>query len=186
MRVAVGRVVRALRKMRQRAASAARKALLRLQYPNLQFKGKVFIAPGCAIHVGHGASLSIDSCHVARNVTLTAGAGSSMLVRADYIGPNTTVVSRASVTIGSGSKLAENVVVRDGNHDHSVPLAAMKFTQSPIVIGEDVWLGASSVVLAGVTVGSRSTVAAGAVVTRNVAEDSVVGGVPARLLKGRV
>ena len=124
----------------------------------------------------------IDSCHVARNVTITAGANSSMRIEADYIGPNTTIVSRASVTIGSGSKLAENVVVRDGNHDHSSPLAQKKFTQQPITIGADVWLGASSIILAGVTIGAHATVAAGAVVTRDVREHGVVGGVTAREL----
>jgi len=115
-------------------------------------------------------------------VTLIAGVSACLKVDADFIGKNSTVVARELIVIGEGSKLAENVVVRDGNHDHSVPLRAMKFTQSPIVIGHDVWLGASSVVLSGVSVGDGATVAAGAVVTRPVRAGCTVAGVPAREL----
>lgn len=182
MRSIIARAIRGMRKTRQHVASHLRKAALRAQYPGLEFKGRVFIAPGCAIHVGHQASMTIQSCHVSRSVTLTAGPNSRMAINADYIGPNSTIVSRESVVIGSGSKLAENVVVRDANHDHSVPLAMMTFTNAPIVIGSDAWLGASSIILAGVTVGHHATVAAGAVVTHDVAEGGVVGGVPARSL----
>lgn len=182
MKFAIARAIRAIKKVRQHTASQIRKSLLRAQYPGLHFKGKVFVAAGCVIYVGRGANMTIQSCHVARNVTLTAGPTSRMFIDADYIGPHCTIVSRESVVIGSGSKLAENVVVRDGNHDHTVPLSDMKFTQSPIMIGNDVWLGASSIVLAGVRVGSHATVAAGAVVTRDVPERSTVGGVPARAL----
>lgn len=53
----------------------------------------------------------------------------------------------------------------------------------PIVIRRNVWIGASATILPGVTVGENSVVAAGAVVTKDVPANSVVGGVPARLIK---
>jgi acetyltransferase-like isoleucine patch superfamily enzyme len=53
----------------------------------------------------------------------------------------------------------------------------------PIVIGDDVWIGSSALILKGVTVGDRSIVAAGAVVTRDVPSDVVVAGNPARVVK---
>ncbi|WP_235941340.1 DapH/DapD/GlmU-related protein [Paenibacillus puerhi] len=54
---------------------------------------------------------------------------------------------------------------------------------SPVTIGENVWIGSSATILPGVTIGDNSIVAAGAVVYRNVPEDSVVAGVPAKVVK---
>ena len=54
---------------------------------------------------------------------------------------------------------------------------------APIRIGKNVWIGANAVVLPGVTVGDNAVIAAGAVVSRDVPANAVVGGVPARLLR---
>jgi len=54
---------------------------------------------------------------------------------------------------------------------------------APVRICKDAWIGANATVLKGVTVGERSIVAAGAVVTRNVPPDSIVGGIPANLIR---
>lgn len=53
----------------------------------------------------------------------------------------------------------------------------------PITIGDDCWIGANATILPGVTIGQGSTIASGAVVTKNVAEFSLVGGVPAKIIK---
>ena len=53
----------------------------------------------------------------------------------------------------------------------------------PVVIGDDVWIGANAVILPGVTIGRHCVVAAGAVVTKDVPDNSVVAGVPAKILK---
>jgi maltose O-acetyltransferase len=55
----------------------------------------------------------------------------------------------------------------------------------PTTIGDDVWIGANVIITAGVNVGSHAVIAAGAVVTKDVAEFSVVGGNPARLIRDR-
>ena len=56
-------------------------------------------------------------------------------------------------------------------------------TPAPIVLGKNVWVGSNSTILQGVTIGDNAVVAAGAVVTKDVPADTVVGGVPARKLK---
>ena len=56
-------------------------------------------------------------------------------------------------------------------------------TYAPIHIGKNVWIGANATVLAGVTIGDGAIVAAGAVVTKDVAPNTVVGGVPAKVIK---
>lgn len=55
----------------------------------------------------------------------------------------------------------------------------------PIVIGDDVWIGARSIILKGVHIGKGAVIAAGAVVSRDVPEYAIVGGVPARVIKYR-
>jgi acetyltransferase-like isoleucine patch superfamily enzyme len=182
----LARGIRRLHFIGRRLASHARIALLRAQYPGLRVEGRVHISPGCDISVSRGATLALRGCRVERGVTLTAGAGATLDIRADFIGPNSVIVSRDRVVIGEGSQLAEMVVVRDGNHDHSVSLAKMRFTADPVEIGADVWLGAHATVLQGVRVGAGATVAAGAVVIRDVKPGDTVGGVPARPLTRKV
>lgn len=54
---------------------------------------------------------------------------------------------------------------------------------SPMHIGEKVWIGSHATILPGVTIGDHAFIAAGAVVTKDVPEDTVAGGVPAKYLK---
>lgn len=68
------------------------------------------------------------------------------------------------------------------NHDLS-PETRSSMTPKSIHIGKNVWIGANSVVLPGVTVGNGAVIAAGAIVTKDVPENTVVGGVPAKFIK---
>ena len=54
---------------------------------------------------------------------------------------------------------------------------------APIRIGKNVWIGSNATILAGVTIGDGAIVAAGAVVARNVPENTIVGGVPAKIIR---
>jgi acetyltransferase-like isoleucine patch superfamily enzyme len=66
-----------------------------------------------------------------------------------------------------------------------LPIAKQGYAVAPIVVHDDVWIGFGAVILPGVTIGRGSIVGAGAVVTGDVAPYSVVGGVPARLIRKR-
>lgn len=89
---------------------------------------------------------------------------------------------QGGITIGDGSLIGHNVVLATLNHEMD-PACRKDMYPAPITIGKYVWIGANATVCPGVTIGDGAVVAAGAVVTRDVATNTVVGGVPARLLK---
>lgn len=89
---------------------------------------------------------------------------------------------QGGITIGDGSLIGHNVVLATINHGLD-PARRGDNYPSPVVIGKNVWIGSNATVLPGVTVGDGAVVAAGAVVTKDVPSMTVVGGVPARIIK---
>lgn len=89
---------------------------------------------------------------------------------------------QGGITIGDDALIGPRVVMATLNHDLD-PARRRDMHPAPIVIGNNVWVGASATVLPGVTIGDNAVVAAGAVVTKDVPADTVVGGVPARVLQ---
>ena len=108
------------------------------------------------------------------------------VVIGDYtrIGIHNTIIG--PVTIGSHVNLAQGITVTALNHnfeDKNKRIDEQGVSTKPVVIGDDVWIGANAVILPGVTIGKHAVVAAGAVVTTDVPENTVVGGVPAKVIK---
>lgn len=89
---------------------------------------------------------------------------------------------QGGITIGEGSLIGHNVVLATLNHEMD-PRHRQDMHPAPIVIGRHVWIGANATVCPGVTIGDGAIVAAGAVVTKDVPANTVVGGVPARRIK---
>lgn len=86
------------------------------------------------------------------------------------------------IFIGNGSLIGHNCVMATINHVPS-PEKRGSMTFRPIHIGIDVWIGANVTITPGVTIGDGAIVAAGAVVIKDVAPRTIVGGVPAKLIK---
>lgn len=162
--------------------SEVRKINVRVTNPGVVFGGRVYLSPGCSITVARGGRLELTGCRVGRGVTITVARSAYMSISAETIGNYSTLVAREAVLVGPGSKIAEMVVVRDGNHDHSVPLSWQRYTSDPVSIGCDVWLAAGVKVLAGVTIGDSVTVGAGAVVNKDLPAGCTAVGVPARVV----
>ena len=89
---------------------------------------------------------------------------------------------QGGIFIGDGALIGHNVVLATLNHAMS-PRDRGTMIPAPIHIGKNVWIGSNSTILPGVTIGDGAIVAAGAVVTRDVPENTIVGGVPARIMR---
>lgn len=89
---------------------------------------------------------------------------------------------QGGITIGDDALVGHNVVIATLNHDPDPDLRAATIPR-PVVVGSRVWIGANATILPGVTIGDGAVVAAGAVVTKDVPARTVVGGVPARVIK---
>lgn len=88
-----------------------------------------------------------------------------------------------NVLVAAGARM---ITRKHGFAELDRPMADQGYTNAPIVLQDDVWVGFQAVILPGVTIGRGSIVGAGAVVTRDVEPNSIVGGVPARLIRMRI
>lgn len=86
------------------------------------------------------------------------------------------------VTLGDGCQIGHNVVFATLNHGMA-PEDRHTTYPAPIVLGKNVWVGSNATILSGVTIGDNAIVAAGAVVTKDVPADAIVGGVPAKFIR---
>lgn len=118
---------------------------------------------GSRIYVNKGATLSLGSGYVNHNLSLSCF---------------------ESIRIGCGVVISENVTIRDSD-DHTISGSSKPMTQ-PIVIGDHVWIGMNVTILKGVTIGSGAIIAAGSVVTHDVPDHTLVGGVPAKVIKTKI
>lgn len=89
---------------------------------------------------------------------------------------------QGGIYIGDNALIGHNAVLATLNHDLH-PARRRELIAAPIRIGRDVWVGANATILSGVTVGDGVVIAAGAVVSKDVPANTVVGGIPARVLK---
>ncbi len=100
---------------------------------------------------------------------------------------NVTILDIAPVYIGDYCMIGPNTLITTVGHPLS-PTARRekKACGKPVTIGDDVWIGGNCTILPGVTIGNNVVVAAGAVVTKDVPDNCVVGGIPAKVLKNLV
>ena len=166
---------------------------VRLRYASLIRLGRgVYLDQGSYLHacpggitigdntiVMHGAILHVYNFRQLPHAHIRIG-------RDSLIGEYSVVRGQGGVTIGDRvytSPLTQIIAVNHVFDDPKRPFVDQGITAEGIVIEDDVWLGAGAVITDGVRVGRGAVVAAGAVVTSDVEPHTVVGGVPARLIK---
>ena len=126
------------------------------------------VAPGVTIHNPGMVSIG-DNCFLATGVQLYPW--------------NERITIGNNVLIAAGVRM---ITRKHGFGDIERPMSEQRYASASIIIEDDVWIGFNAVILPGVTIGRGSIVGAGAVVTKDVAPYSIVGGVPARLIGKRM
>ena len=104
------------------------------------------------------------------------------------ISQNCFIAIRGKIEIGDCTIIGPNVSIFSENHifdDINIPIVDQGEKREDVTIGRNVWIGTRSTILAGVSIGDGSIIAAGSVVTKNVPAYSIVGGVPAKVIRMR-
>lgn len=138
---------------------------------------RIDVLPFHKFHIGHNSTIEDFS-------TINNGMGDVVIGNNVRVGMSNVIIGPTK--IGDHVILAQNVVMSGINHsytDINTPISLQKCIASEIIIEDDCWIGANSVITAGVKIGKHSVVAGGSTVTKNVAPYSIVGGNPAKVLK---
>lgn len=104
------------------------------------------------------------------------------------IHPMCYIDATGGINIGNDVSVAHSVTIMSTEHvfsDINVPIKDQGTSLHPTIIKDNVWIGAKSTILAGITISSGSIVAAGTVVKKDVEENNIVGGIPAKLIRKR-
>lgn len=125
----------------------------------------VIVAPNVSLANGRNIEIG-DRSRIGANVSLWAGPGQGRIV------------------IGQDALFAPNVMLTAANYrfNDGSPVTVQAMDEGDIIVGRDVWFGYGVVVLPGVTIGDRAILGAGAIVTKDVAPNTIVGGNPARVI----
>lgn len=113
---------------------------------------------------------------IENNATLELGSG--------FANNNVTINCFKSIKIGNGVVISKGVTIRDSD-SHIINNQEARVSL-PITIGNNVWIGLNVTILKGVTIGNGAVIAAGAVVNKDVPANSLVGGVPAKVIKENI
>lgn len=166
---------------------------VRMRFANQIELGRgAYIDQGCYLHacpqgitigaesfVMHGAVLHVYNFRDLPHAFIRIGQNS-------LIGELNVLRGQGGITIGDRVYTGPLVQILAVNHvfdDPSRPMVEQGITAEGITIHDDVWVGAGAIITDGVTIGKGAVVAAGAVVTRDVPAHTVVGGVPAKIIK---
>lgn len=127
---------------------------------------------------------------ICEGVLIRNGLGKVEIGENSQIGPYTVIFAGTiGVFIGKNVMIAPHVVIAAGNHDYHSLEKPMRFSEAystgPIIVGDDVWIGANCTITDGVTIGEGAVIGANSVVTQNVAPFDIVAGVPARVIGNR-
>ena len=137
-------------------------------------------------------NIELTSCSLDRGVVLLCSGPPSTKIKLS-IGPGTYINRRTFVDVIESLTIGANVAIGPGcyitDHDHGVdpnrPVLNQDMVSQPTRIEDEAWIGAHVVILKGVTIGRRTIVGAGSVVTKSLPSDVIAVGVPAKAIRTR-
>ena len=110
---------------------------------------------------------SYSHIRIRHNGVLTIGDNTSL----NY---NDIIICHENISIGNNVQLSPNVQIYDHDHDYKAGLKNLKYKTSPIIIGNDVWIGANSVILRGSVIGNGAVIGAGCIIKGKIPANTVV------------
>lgn len=137
-----------------------------------------------SLTLGDNATLNVKAFRAYSGAYISIADNAELSLGSGFINNNTKISCFEKIIIGDDVKISEDVMIRDSDN-HMILKAGYRKT-NPIYIGNHVWIGARATILKGVTIGDGAVIAAGAVVTKNVPPNSLVGGVPARIINNTI
>lgn len=143
----------------------------------IRFRTRVDVLPFNKFNLGDKSIIESFS-------TINNGVGDVIIGNNTLIGMSNVIIG--PVTIGNDVIFAQNIVASGLNHEYSDvtrPICEQKISVAEIVIEDECWIAANSVITAGVTIGKHSVIAGGAVVTKSIPPYSVAAGNPAKVIK---
>jgi len=175
---------------RSYARLLTRYVLLKLRYRGrLQTDGICFICPHVHLEIGRGAMLRIGRwAWIGHGSKIRVHEGEVSIGAKTVMGQECTISAYRHVSIGRECIVADRVMLID--FDHGVievdrPIREQGIYMRDVRVGHNVWIGYGACVLRGVTVGDNSVIGTSSVVTKDVPENAVVGGTPARVIRMR-
>lgn len=164
--------------------------LLKVRHPHIITEGFVFLGRRVQVYArpGYGRLILGRWIHVGDENRLRCHEGTMRVGDKCVFGRDNTVNCYLDIEFGEATIVADWVYICDFDHvteDVNVPIKDQGITKSPVRIGPDVWIGAKATVLRGTRIGRGSVVAAHAVVKGDVPAYSIIGGIPARVLRDR-
>ena len=133
-------------------------------------------------NIGENAEIICNDFAIHYGCHINIKPGARLIVQSGFMNSGCWLDCAVSITIGKDACISNEVIIRD-NDAHMID---GNMSKAEIVIGDHVWVGARSIILKGVTIGNGAIIAAGSVVTHDVPENVLVGGVPAKIIRQNV
>ena len=168
----------------------------------VKFGKKITFGKNCTIHrncyinglvkekilIGNNFTLGMNS--IIEGFGILSNLGDSLKIGNNVgISPNALLSIRGSIVIGDDTIIGPYFSIHPENHsfnDNNSLIRMQGVTRQGVVIGKNCWIGAKVTILDGVSIGNNCVVAAGAVITKSFSENSIIGGVPARIISNRM
>ncbi len=146
-------------------------------------RGRKYIDFGSNLTTGRNCRIEVNGEHSGKALVF----GDSI-----NIGDNVSIRCAKQIKIGNNVLMGSKVLILDNSHGKysgndqdkpDTPPNKRKITAAPVIIEDNVWIGEGAVIQQGVTIGKGSIVSANSVVTKDVPKGTIVGGVPAHMIK---
>lgn len=141
--------------------------------------GEIIISNGARLNSG----LKYNPIGGDDRISIFSGIDASVVLGNNFEGSNFTICAWKSVIIGDGVRIGGGVKIYDTDF-HEIPKGShTEIKVSPVYIGKNVFIGAHAIILKGVCIGDNSVIGAGSVVTKNIGDNEVWAGSPARFIR---